>query len=365
MVKKLQAARNEEGFASLVIALTLIIILSLVTLGFAHFIRREQANALNKQLSMQAFYAAESGVNDIVKNLSTVNTLGTNLNDCSLFFQAGKLGASRNKIDGDNVKYTCALLNKEPGDLQHSKIGNADVENSNSNSWTIPAKLTSSPNSLTISWTSDTKRTDAPQDASTQFLPVKDASGANPDWSNTNKYMAVLRFNITPLASSADFARPKLTSQTRTYYLYPTKTASSTVSFSNSAANNGTVQPAYCDTSAGKCSIKLTGVNDTTYLFHVVSIYDMSTITITPESGAKFIDTQAVIDVTGKAQDVLRRIQVRYPLYSNVSLPSEALEAKDICKRMAVAPDTGTFYQALTNLAEVTGNGPCNAAYNP
>ena len=61
---------NEEGFASIVIALILIIVLSLLTIGFAQLARREQQTALSKQLANQAQYAAESGINDAYYDLS-------------------------------------------------------------------------------------------------------------------------------------------------------------------------------------------------------------------------------------------------------------------------------------------------------
>jgi Tfp pilus assembly protein PilX len=55
---------NESGFASLVVASVLIVVLSLMTVGFAQLMRSNQTSALNKQLSDQAYYAAESGIND-------------------------------------------------------------------------------------------------------------------------------------------------------------------------------------------------------------------------------------------------------------------------------------------------------------
>src|SRR5665213_2637815 len=69
--------RNQQGFASIVIALILIIVLALLTVGFAQLARREQQTALDKQKAVQANYAAESGINaayqDIVNNLITAN----------------------------------------------------------------------------------------------------------------------------------------------------------------------------------------------------------------------------------------------------------------------------------------------------
>ena len=57
---------DQRGFAAIVVALVLILVLSLLTIGFAELMRHEQRSALDKQLSSQAYYAAESGVNDAV-----------------------------------------------------------------------------------------------------------------------------------------------------------------------------------------------------------------------------------------------------------------------------------------------------------
>jgi hypothetical protein len=49
-------------------------------------------------------------------------------------------------------------------------------------------------------------------------------------------------------------------------------------------------------------------------------------------------DSQAAIDVTGKAQDVLKRILVHVPIHPSHDLPDSALEAQDICKYFTTDP---------------------------
>ncbi len=61
---------KQDGFASIVIAIIMVIVLSLITVGFAQLMRTEQRSALDKQLSSQAYYAAETGVNDAAKALN-------------------------------------------------------------------------------------------------------------------------------------------------------------------------------------------------------------------------------------------------------------------------------------------------------
>src|ERR1039458_10050844 len=62
---------DQSGFASIVIASVIILVLSLITVGFAQLMQREQRSALDRQLSSQAYYAAESGINDAVSAINS------------------------------------------------------------------------------------------------------------------------------------------------------------------------------------------------------------------------------------------------------------------------------------------------------
>lgn len=144
--------------------------------------------------------------------------------------------------------------------------------------------------------------------------------------------------------------RSNLISNTYTAYFYPVNGASNSPTFTTNPGSQGQIFRTQCKkiigTNRDSCSINLdmSTAPGGPYLFHVVSIYDQSDISIQADGGStKFKNSQAVIDATGKAQDVLRRIQVVYPLQNHVSLPSDALEATDICKRMQ-SNTTNTTY---------------------
>ena len=62
---------NDNGFAPLIITIIVVIILSLLTVGFVSLIRNNQKNALNQQLNNDAYYAAETGVNDAIKAIDS------------------------------------------------------------------------------------------------------------------------------------------------------------------------------------------------------------------------------------------------------------------------------------------------------
>jgi len=352
---------NERGFASLVVALTLILILSLITVGFAKLMRREQTNALNKQLSTQAFYAAESGVNDAIKAIQNDQSNIGDGSTCSSLppttgpgvFLAQNSGQNLDANSGHNVAYTCVLVNENPDRLFKQKVGDTGKEDSNNNSWNIVGD-TSGTNAatLTIKWVSSNGHTNAwPNSAVGKFYPQSASSGTT--WGNAP---AVLRFSVTPLGGGVD--RASLITNTYTAYFYPVTGNSGSASYSTTANQQGQVYGAKCtaigSTTRANCSIdvSMAGAAAGPYLFHIVSIYDQSDITITAVDGTgntlKFKDSQAIIDATGKAQDVLRRIQVTYPLQSHVALPSDALEATDICKRMQTNATSTTFDTAFS-----------------
>ena len=77
------------------------------------------------------------------------------------------------------------------------------------------------------------------------------------------------------------------------------------------------------------------------------SIYNDTKVTIsnlTTASGeTSFKNAQYMIDVTGRANNVFRRIQVRMPQKSNGRIPDFALLTADtICKRMLVSQSGAT-----------------------
>ena len=61
-----QNRSDESGMASIIVTLIMSVVITLIVLGFAQVSTREQSNALQNQLSTTAYYAAESGINDVV-----------------------------------------------------------------------------------------------------------------------------------------------------------------------------------------------------------------------------------------------------------------------------------------------------------
>lgn len=145
---------DERGLASIMITMIMMIVITLIVIGFAQVSRREQRQALDQQLSAAAYYAAESGVNDAINllvsnpNAGEKKTCGkdpANTNWDGLYNPNANKG---NILDeGSDVRYTCLLVNPQPGQLEKDlSVGSA---------WVVPLKTANGTNfsSIRFVWT--------------------------------------------------------------------------------------------------------------------------------------------------------------------------------------------------------------------
>jgi len=343
--------RDERGFASIVIALTLVMILALLTVGFAQLVRREQRNALNKQLAVQAQYAAESGINDAVADIKA-NHLVSNT-DCTpdpINSSTTVKTDTNTPINGNlDVSYTCVSVNLDPTSLQYTNVPDGAAH-----TVTFSSANTQAVKDLTITWTSTTNR-----NATGTTTTLKPKAGAG-SWVDP----ALLEISIVPLNN---LDRASMTNADMTIYAYPVTSPSDTPSYgNNTSAVEGTIQKAHC--SGATCSIKidnlnLSGAGVGPYLLHITDHYDQSNIQVTGTDTAsaklKFHGAQAVIDSTGRARGVLKRLQVHVPLVDTPILPNYAIEATNVCKRMQTSPAATTFVDTTPS-----SNGACDGLTN-
>lgn len=340
---------DEAGFASIVVGLILVVVMALITVGFAQLSLHEQKQALSDQLSTQAYYAAETGVDDAIRDLTTIDKTDTN-NPQRTYLNAGNVSGTgptaqcmpesaalpggytaNHTIDNTNdVSYTCLLVSLTSPSLVYDNVGPG-------NSRTV---VVGAPNlkKLTIGWSSHS--------GGTNFgMPLPNLTTTSA-W-NTNA-PGVIEFSVTPLQNG--ISRNSLASGVFTVYAYPKSGGGGTANYTV-ANDDGKIFSGGCKTSSTpNCSVTINqipnGPTYKAYLIHFLDYYTASDVTITGfDNGANpvnFTGGQAVIDVTGKAQYVLRRIQVRIPLNSPVT-PDFALQAQDICDRMETRPGNTDF----------------------
>jgi len=328
---------RQAGMVSILVTMILMIVISLIVLGFAQVSRRNQRQTLDRQLSTQAFYAAETGVNDVRDILGDALSAGTTVyakSTCGL--PSGAAGAQYARLSSDaqissdgSVKYTCVMVDPAPKTLVFGDVGTTSI--------VVPA-ISGSGNPLTtlkLVWhTKDdttTPTNNCPNTTNNVFSTV----------SNWQCGYGVLRVDMVP--TNGTFNASDLQNRTMTSFMVPQRPGSpgavSSVGFSTGGANN---RPGVACTNAN-CTMTITGLSSNQYYLRISSTYKNAAnlqISATDASGAVGLSgAQAVIDSTGRAQDVLRRIQVHVPLTpsSQNQLSDYAIQSTDsICKRFVV-----------------------------
>jgi len=344
-MKQANLKQNQEGIVSITVTLLFILLISLITTSFAFLMRRESQQALDRQLSTQAFYAAESGVNDAAWAISSEG-LSTKT-DCS-----GNLSSELNPVldTADNLfEYTCALVDDTPSSLEFSEISTdtSQVMRIDAGSAQI--------SKLRISWQSASGNDEGRFAINNNhFLPTATfMNNGTPAGNNTfSNYVGVLRTTIIPINN---LSRGGLINNSHTLFLYPlssnhTNPGADTIALRSpgSQASEGNFVDGNCHIDNElDCNVEVTGINRNVFYLRLISIYKNSQVKITAynDSGQELPlrDSQYLVDVTGRANDVLRRIQVRLPVQRQYHYPEFALEsAEGICKRMIVWDDRVT-----------------------
>lgn len=319
---------SERGMVSIMVTMIMMMVITLIILGFASVVRRNQREALDRQLSTQAFYAAETGINDAiaaVKNktpadIYTNNAYQTQCSGPGSLMSTGGWPSPTIGTAGNNVAYTCLLVDPNPPTVQTTvNLGAAK---------SLPLTLNGSSGGLKFSWPA-TGASNSPALCPGTFVP-------STTWSPGCPYGA-LRVELYRSNGALDPAT--MENNTVNSFLVPHNGGgggSVGITF-GSPSQSTYVTLASC--SVTDCHATLNGVPDGTYYVRLTSVYaDAGKVTISCGAGCTITGSQIMIDVTGKAQDVLRRVQVRVPIDANgIPLPVNALQSEDgICKRFGI-----------------------------
>ena len=343
---------NQSGIVSMMVAIVLMAVMTLIVLGFAELSRNDQRQTLDRQLSSQAFYAAETGVND------AQHVIETALNN-------GQLLAPRQRCQGNDVyvpnygtsnvlsrgvDYTCLLVDTTPNSLLYTLYPGDTAK-------VFPIESASSQpiHSIKLQWTpsvnaSSTPRNSCPTGSSYTQLPPVAGWGCG---------YGVLRVDLVPInarnVTTAD--RNSLLANTFTAFFVPTTSGSTSTNtpfngnnLYGGVSNQGSIVGAGCqNTKSGQCTmiINIQPTNSSTFYMRLSTMYLDTSVSIfaytgTSGSGSQLNlkDAQALVDATGQAQDVLRRIQVRIPISNNGGLRSDyAIQTTNsICKEFTTYP---------------------------
>jgi hypothetical protein len=348
MSNKQTITKNQEGMASLVIVILIMTLLSLIVLSMTKNANREQQQSLERQLNNQAFYAAESGINDArdyytqhANDADPATKALSSKTDCS-----GVSGAAAgdqfpgytSTVGATINKYSCVLYDANPDSLIYS-----DVSTGTSILAPIRDKSGNVIKNLTFTWK-------IPNDADYDF---SGCPGGSFPQSLSNCDAGFLRIELIDLS---DTSRDALVNNDFVAYIAPGFSGAARLfSQGRGISNQGVSWTGNCTSgSAGECQITIQNINLPNMMLHMKSIYNHNQVEVTgtdtSDNPIHFKNAQMMIDATGKATDVLKRLQVRVPLsqYGNGVYPEFSLQAAGgICKLLQIIPqDTGQHSSA-------------------
>ncbi|HSX00197.1 MAG TPA: pilus assembly PilX N-terminal domain-containing protein [Patescibacteria group bacterium] len=342
---------KEQGMVSIMVTMILMIVLSLIVIGFAQISRRNQRQQLDRQLSTQAFYAAESGINDAYKVINDRLVAGQSIPNKLGCPNTGVYAGFDNTLDTNaNVEYSCLLIDATPASVQYGDIGSVST--------VVPIKSAdgNAISTLNIHWQAKdvaTPITNCPTSSNGVF-------STNANWQCG---YGVLRVDLVPVTGNA-LTSETLRQTTMSNFIVPMRAngAAGPIAFKANATNANNRFGLACTNT--DCGLTITGMNANYYYMRVTSIYKNVSLQMSGTTSAgnplKFEGAQALIDSTGKAQDVLRRVQVRVPLMgdSKNALSDYAVQSiSGLCKRFAVANNYFKNFVSTDQVANRGGSG--------
>jgi len=342
---------------AIIVTAIMMFVITLIVLGFSEVTRRNQRESLDTQLGTQAYYAAETGVNDVV-NLIKGLPVGTDIPEnttCNFTDPVSgtqyprALQGTRPNADVDN---TCLMVDPTPPSLVADDI----KPYTDSVQWDVKNAVAGRNfTSLIFSWDSDTSG-----GCNTSYRTYPPATS----WNCSH---ALLRVDIVAANPPVPTDAAGLASRTSTFYLHPDESGSPLVTV-NSLGTPAAYQGA-CKQALGHCVVALQmngAASMDEYYVRMTTLYApakrvtliatdaVNNVPLT--NGSHFIDGQVLVDSTGRAQDQLKRIQVRIPL----SVPNELTpvfgvqSTNTVCKDLWVAQnkeyDTGACQAGWPNL---------------
>lgn len=370
-------ANREEGAVAIFTAIFFLLLVSVITIGFLRVMLQEQSQATDNDLSQSALNSAQAGVEDakrVIKwygdncpangDCSDVQTaLASSMVSCDAIYDSGKVqdnvGGFDNilpdnagvQVSGDgsfNQAYTCLSVRMNtPNVPGTAKEGKSEI---------IPLKAVGPFNTVKLRWYSskDTSGTNAQLTTGSMGFSSKAA------WPAYRP--SVMRVELIRHPAN-NFKLSDVSGQT--LFLYPNrKVATDSLAFSDDirtppentqlnpklASCSNSVRPGsmyYCEVDLRRDgSLSLFSPTDTYYL-RITSLYknaDYDLSLYASGTPVEFNGVQPIVDVTGRANNVFRRMQVGVRADVNAIFPENAVEtAQQLCKTFRVTSSESDF----------------------
>lgn len=345
--------KQQIGAVSMITVVFMAIILTVLTTSFIRLTIDEQREAIDNDLTTRAYYAAESGVQDAI--IAIKNKTVNNPTICEPSNGAGTGVLSQEA--GLDVEYTCQLIELTPSDFL------VQLEKYRSEFFQLDDGFDGI-ESIKLSWQLLENSASLSLRSSGALLPKE------VDWGSP----AMIRLQIVQVPDQLGVSVSRDNITNFIIFLDPVAgTGEGVIGLGDS-----TIQDASCDLGTDEkyvCEYELGGLNDAEYDYYirVQALYKETDIKIqalnSNQNAVSLLNEQAVVDVTGRAGDVYRRVESRVDITPDDLWPDYAVtSAQEICKNFTitdVAIDTNNpkvevdFDGANTVIA-----GSCNGGYS-
>jgi len=379
---------KQSGFVSLFTVIFFMLLITVITVGFLRIMAVEQRQSLDNDLTASALAAAEAGIEDGKRALLAYYDPATNASlksDLATAFSSAstscdslsgvpsiqtQIGITGQAVGSNslNQKYTCLNVKlNSPDYLGSSQASSSEI---------FPLRGVGPYDQIKVSWHLLSTSVGTEGDGQPiRLVPITQSllpqtGGAGFNWSSQG-YPAYLRVQLFGYPSSGSFDRNILNDRSRTVFLVPVDGGGS------SAIDLGTADSSHnfdvvkgSPNSNVNCSSDFTQFNtylctatlslpagatyastSNNYFLRVTPIYGATHFRVqlynsTTSSSVDLSDVQPLIDSTGKAEDVYRRIQTRVRINAINGLPEFSAEsANTICKNMVVADGSAGSWQ--------------------
>lgn len=394
-MKIIPTSHKQSGAVSLFVVVFAMLLMSVVTISFLRIMTKDESQSSGNDLAQSAYDSAQAGVEDAKRALvwyteqCKISTAAceaaeaTVINpECNQAIRTinGITGSqaeikvqqstSVDETTGESVDsaldqaYTCVKMNLDTPDYLASVPQNSSV--------LVPLFSTKPFNSVTVQWFSDK---DLTTPSAAVNLDDVDGSAQKPlyrqsDWSRstTPNRPSLLRAQLMQVGSTfrlSDFDTTTSDgkSNTNTVFLYPSSSGVNNTEIitrdlragvaggDQPASTQSTPLPTQCITSVQggrySCSIRLdlpvpvgaANRNTVTSYLRLTAFYRASHIRVTLGDGAMFKGVQPVVDATGRASNVFRRVESRIDLRDTTTFPypDAAVEtSSNFCKDFGV-----------------------------
>jgi len=296
---------NQEGAASLLFTLVMIIIISLLAIGFSVITTNDQKATLDKSVSLQAEYAAQSGINSVVEGIINHNSAVSQSSTSTCAPTGGVIPTFPNP---NNTRITCLKWSYSPQSLVYSSASSLSTIINPVNASGIPTNISE----VDIKWgpSSATSLNLYPVGFSTASLSGV-ASG----------YFPILKI------VTANFDMTQLT----TTYVVPVSSSSSVVALGDPGINiikvgcgmssaatsctaklnalKWTLNPANSLCPSTNCGLLTTSSFDGSPLSVNISGFDSTTTGV-----IQFLNSQVQIDSTAQNGNTVKRLVAGYTI---------------------------------------------------